>query len=249
MFLKFPEDDTGAHFSPTRDNNSDEEQEEEEDLSTSGIYFNLPASLEELQKELLGGYKHSAMPPAHTKARELTRAETLSLKHYVAWKKSNGTVLAYNFHAQVLQSAAKTEILSLYSARELAKSVTGLKPEQVDICPQSCLAYVGEFAKTVTCPYKRDGKVVCGEACYQPKKRPTAKNKPRAQMMCLPVMATVKAMFANADTSKQLRHRDTCLKEALHLVATASKAVKYSDFCDSKVHMHHYQTMDLFQDP
>ena len=68
-------------------------------------------------------------------------------------------------------------------------------------------------------------------------------------MMCLPVMATIKAMFANADTSKQLCHRDTCLKEALHLVATASKAVKYSDFCDSKVHMHHYQTMDLFQDP
>jgi hypothetical protein len=54
MFLKFPEDNTGAHFSHTRDNDSDEEQEEEEDLSTSGIYFDLPASLEELQKELLG---------------------------------------------------------------------------------------------------------------------------------------------------------------------------------------------------
>ena len=48
MFLKFPQDDTSAHFSPTRDNNSDEEQEEEEDLSTSGIYFDLPATLEEL---------------------------------------------------------------------------------------------------------------------------------------------------------------------------------------------------------
>ena len=76
-----------------------------------------------------------------------------------------------------------------------------------------------------------------------------AQNKPRAQMMCLPVMATIKAMFSNADTSKQLRHRDTCLKQALHLVATAPKAVKYSDFCDSRVHIHHYQAMDLFQDP
>ena len=68
-------------------------------------------------------------------------------------------------------------------------------------------------------------------------------------MMCLPVMATIKAMFSNADTSKQLRHRDTCLKQALHLVATAPKAVKYSDFCDSRVHIHHYQAMDLLQDP
>jgi hypothetical protein len=81
------------------------------DLSTSGIFFDLPASLEELQKELLGDYKHSAMPPAHIKAQELICAETLSLEHYVAWKKSNGTVLAYNFHAQVLQSEAETEIL------------------------------------------------------------------------------------------------------------------------------------------
>ena len=91
------------------------------------------------------------------------------MKHYVAWKKSNGTVLAYKVHAQVLQSAAEIEILSLYSARQLAKSLMDLKPTQVDICPQSCLAYVGEFAKMVTCPYKRDGKV-CGEARYQPKK-------------------------------------------------------------------------------
>ena len=109
------------------------------------------------------------MPPAHTKARELTHAEMLSLKPYVAWKRSNGTVPAYNFHAQNLQGVAETEILSLYSAQELGKSLTDLKPAQVDICPQSCLAYVGEFAEMETYPYKHDGKV-CGEACYQPKK-------------------------------------------------------------------------------
>ena len=248
MLLKFPEEDTTAHLISTRDNNSSEEELEQEDLPRSGVYFDLPATLGKLRKELLHDYRHSDMPPAPIMAQELTRAEMLSLKHYVAWKKSNGTVLAYRLHAQVLQSASGIEILSLYSTQKLARSLTDLHPSQVDMCPQSCLAYEGEFAEMETCPYTRNGKV-CGEPRYKAKGCSTAQNKPRAQMMCLPVMATIKAMFANADTSKLLRHRDKCLQEALHLVATAPEAVKYSDFCDSKVHMHHHQSMGLFQDP
>jgi len=67
-------------------------------------------------------------------------------------------------------------------------------------------------------------------------------------MMYLPVMSTIKAMFANEETSHLLQHRDKCLQEALYIVATASGVHKYSDFADSKVHMHHYQSMGLFQD-
>src|ERR1700733_14043067 len=100
MLLEFPEEDTDAHLISTRDNNSSEEDMEQEDLPRSGVYFDLPATLGELRKELLHDYKHSEMPPAPIMAQELTRAEMLSLKHYVAWKKSNGTVLAYNLHAQ-----------------------------------------------------------------------------------------------------------------------------------------------------
>src|ERR1700720_129745 len=55
-------------------------------------------------------------------------------------------------------------------------------------------------------------------------------------------------MYANAETSTLLRHRDKCLQKALALIATASGAVQYSDFCDSQVHIHHYQSMGLFQD-
>ena len=98
------------------------------------------------------------------------------------------------------------------------------------------------------CPYIRAGKQ-CGERHYQTKHRPNARNKPRAQMMCLPFIPTIKAMFANAETSELLRHRDKCLQKALHLVATASQSVQYSDFCDSSVHMHQYNAMKLFQDP
>ena len=61
-------------------------------------------------------------------------------------------------------------------------------------------------------------------------------------------MATIMATFANADTSRLLQNRDKCLQQALHIMATASGDHQYSDFGDSKIHMHHHTEMGLFQD-
>jgi hypothetical protein len=61
-------------------------------------------------------------------------------------------------------------------------------------------------------------------------------------------MTTIQAMFANIETANLLRHRDRCLKEAISLVA-AAKDVPLSDFPTGTIHRHHYETMDLFQDP
>ncbi|KIM79067.1 hypothetical protein PILCRDRAFT_34110, partial [Piloderma croceum F 1598] len=212
-------------------------------------HFELPHTLQELQKNLLRGYYLPKDPPVTASGPlELTPFEEFTLKHYLAWKKSNGTVLAYQVHAHVLHSATGIEILSLHSARKLAMTLTDLKPSQIDMCPRSCIAYTGEFEKLESCPYVLDGKV-CGELRYKTKSKPTGQNRPHAQMMYLSVITAIKAMFANVEASQLLRHRDKCLQTALHLVATASGAVKYSDFCDSKVHMHHYQSMGLFKDP
>src|ERR1700728_4707715 len=68
-------------------------------------------------------------------------------------------------------------------------------------------------------------------------------------MMCLSFIPAIKAMFANADTAQLLHYRDKCLRKALHLFNTAAQSMKYSDFCDSEVHIHHNQSMNLFQDP
>lgn len=73
-------------------------------------------------------------------------------------------------------------------------------------------------------------------------------------MVTFPIMATIRALFANQDTSRQLRHRDTCLKQALHNLAVAAGVIgqpehTYSDFADSDVHMHHHEELGLFQEP
>src|SRR6266567_4913254 len=61
-------------------------------------------------------------------------------------------------------------------------------------------------------------------------------------------MATIRAMFANADTAKLLRHRDSCLQSALHLVGSAATR-KYSDYGDSQIHVMQHDALGLFQDP
>ena len=222
--------------------------DEGNDFAELETYCILPGTVEELQHDLLGKHEQSKSPPSTPPGpRPLTDSEMLSLKHYVAWKKSNGTVIAYKFHAEVLHQATGIEILSLYSVQKLATALAELKPLQIDMCPKSCMAYTGKFAGMESCNYSRDGKI-CGELRYKPKARPSAQNKPRAQMMCLSVIATIKAMFANAETSNLLRSRDSCLQQALALIATASGAIKYSDFGNSKVHIHHHQSMGLFQD-
>jgi hypothetical protein len=78
------------------------------------------------------------------------------------------------------------------------------------------------------------------------REKKSLQNKPQTQMMCLSIMARIKAIFANADTTKHLRYRNKCLQQALHATTTAIQ--RFSDFSDSKVHMHHHN-MGLFQDP
>ncbi|KAI0062673.1 hypothetical protein BV25DRAFT_1803335, partial [Artomyces pyxidatus] len=202
-----------------------------------------------LRKELLGDYKCPDVCPSDCgeEPRPLTKSETVSLKHYLAWKKSNGTVKAYNLHAQVLRDVLPdTKILSLYSVRKLATELTELYPEKVDMCPYSCIAYTGEYKDLTSCPYIRDG-TVCGEPRYKTTKSSSSEKKPRAQMLSLPIMATIRAMYANADTACLMRYRDKCLQQALKVVAEGCS--RFSDFPNGKIHEYHYKKLNLFKDP
>ncbi|KIM35113.1 hypothetical protein M413DRAFT_79727, partial [Hebeloma cylindrosporum] len=210
-------------------------------------FFQLPSSLTDLRKQLLGDYVLPPEPPQHSGVRALTVSETISLQHYVAWRKSNGTLYAYNLHAGVLSRASNVEVLSQYNAKKLAQELTGFVPCMVDMCPRSCIAYTGPYDLLSECPYIHSGKGVCKEPRYR---EPTSSGRlnPRAQVQILPVMATIRAMYANADTSRLLRDRDSCLQAALHIVGTAATR-KYSDFGNSQVHLMQQSDLGLFQDP
>ncbi|EKM78019.1 hypothetical protein AGABI1DRAFT_13509, partial [Agaricus bisporus var. burnettii JB137-S8] len=191
-----------------------------------------------------GQYVRPENPPVgNFLLEELDESEQITLKHYIAWRNSNGTVAAYEAHRKVLQDVLgdQCEVFSLFKARALATKLTRLHPNYVDMCRNSCIAYTGQYANLKMCPYVKKGKQSCDAPRY------ISSDKPAAQFTVLPVMATIRAMFANHETANLLRHRDRCLKEALSLVA-AAKDVPLSDFPTSSIHWYHYESLGLFQD-
>ena len=206
----------------------------------------LPGVITQLQKELLKGYTLPPCPVEPPWQCTLSRAETLSLKHYLAWTESHGTVKAYNAHAQVLAEATEEEILSLYKVKQLAMTLTGLKPSFVEMCPRSCMAFTGKFKDQSTCSYSHNGKD-CNVSRYKPTQGPRAKPKPKATMLYVPITPIIQAYYANAETSHEMRHRDFCLKQTLEALAKCA-GVKKSEFSNSDNHIHHHDKLGLFQD-
>lgn len=219
--------------------------------------------LDAMRAKMLNGYTLNPLgrPERHSNGpRKLSSCEEMSLRHYLAWQKSGGTVAAYEAHAENLSFYTKTEILSLYKVRALAEELTGIKPIMVDMCPNGCLAFVGKHAKDEFCQgtpketvkSKNDSAEpaasapkICGHPRYIPHKGP---GKPRSrkaykQMTTIPVLEVIRALFANAKTSKHMRyHNEMMLKavEAAHHL--------YSDFANSQIQMTLYG-QGLFEDP
>jgi hypothetical protein len=203
-----------------------------------------------MRDKLLDGYKVPTDPPhSPPTCQTLTRPEELSLEHFVAWSKSKGTVKAYVSCAAVSEKATRIKILSLHLVKRLAAKLTDLKPTKVDMCPSSCIAYAGEYKDHIKCPFIAGGKQKA--PCGLPHYKPSSGNKPKAyvQVRILSIIPTIMALYANAETARMLRQRDTHMKEAIHLLYTASQRKTYSDFGDGKIHCMHHEARGLFQDP
>jgi hypothetical protein len=119
----------------------------------------LPEELLQLREELRKGYTCPPYPPSEdnlisSRYSNLSRSEKWSLKHYICWKKTGGTVEAYKLHATLLSEAIGAEILSLYNIRKLACQLVDLKTREVHMCPNSCIAYTGKYAKATSCQYQ-----------------------------------------------------------------------------------------------
>jgi hypothetical protein len=215
---------------------------DEEASAASGA--DVPEVVKKLRLQLLSGYK----PPNHPsidddpRGRSLTSAEELSLKHYIAWVDSRGTVKAYKLHAEVLREATGMEIISLYMARKLAIELTGLSSQLVDMCPKSCMAFTGEFKDLQSCIYARDKRHVCGQPHYDKKGRP------RAQMLYTPIAPVIQTFYKNRKMAEAMRYRHEHLQKALKELKPGSSPTTYFDFSDTVNYINHFYNLQLFHD-
>jgi hypothetical protein len=211
-----------------------DEDAEKENPAASGV--DLPEVVKKLREQLLAGYTCPNHPPiTDARCRSLTPAEELSLKHYIAWVDSRGTVKAYSLHAQVLAVATGVEILSLYMVRKLATELTGLSSRLVDMCPKSCMAFIGEFKDLSSCIYIRDKRGPCGQPRYDKRGRP------RAQMLYTHIAPVIQSYYMNKKMAEAMRYRHE------HLQAANFPPTQYSDFSDSINHINHFHDLHLFQ--
>ena len=241
-------DDWGDKRDESESENFEQSGEEESDTDEidhdhpRAGYHTYPEERNILQNKLKGTYECPVNPPISLgPPRELTESEALSLDLYIAWRKSNGTELAYKLHAKVLQKATQTEILSLHSVKKLAMNLSGLKPKKIDMCPKSCMAYTGDYIGLSSCCYVKDN-VICNEARFN------AKRKSRAQMIYVSCFDVIKAMYANAKASDLLQSRDRMLQCTLSLLRDGTKIMQtYSDFGDSAVQEHLHCNLNILQ--
>lgn len=206
--------------------------------------FDLPECVKSIRQDLLGGYTPGEKPTEPFAVQTLTASQSLSLRHYIAWQTSNGTVRAYNEHRAVLEMASGMEILTLYRVRKLALKIARLKPQLVDMCPKSCLAYTGPHADKESCPYTNPKTKI---PCNHPRRRnlPNGQTKPAAQVTILPIIPSIQAILSTRKGCESLETRDRCLKEVLKV---ANAARRYSDFPDGSVHETQARNLGLFQD-
>jgi hypothetical protein len=221
-------------FLPEREPDSVGLDEVDEDVAGASK-ADLPEVIQCIRKQLLAGYTHPIFPsPNDLRGHPLTPEEKLSLKHYIAWVDSRGTVKGYHLHAQVLQEAAQVEILSLYLVRKLASELTGLSSKLVDMCPRSCMAFTGEFKDHLSCIYVCDkSKGPCGEPRYD------KKGSPRAQMQYAPITPVIQSLYMNKETAGAMQYRHMHLQEALQKMKLGCPPTQYSDFSDSISHINH----------
>jgi hypothetical protein len=244
--------DSGSDSSSDSDSDHDSDSDSGHDSNQMEheTHGNLPEIIVQLQKKLLKDYTLPPCPIGNPVQPTLSQVEILSLQHYLAWTESNGTVKAYNAHAQVLGGAIQEEILSLYKVRKLARELTGLNPCFVDMCPKSCMAFTGDSKSQKTCSYICNGKS-CGESHYKPQSASSrAEPKPRATMLYVPITPIIQAYYANAESSHEMRHRDQVLKQTLDALAQGAgvNTLKKSEFANSVNHSRHYEELGLFRD-
>ena len=87
------------------------------------------------------------------------------------------------------------KVPSLKVARSCVQLLSGFNPVKYHCCLNSCCCYVGPYEDANECPY-------CNEPRYHPKTK-----KPRKVFTYLPLIPRLKALYSNAELSKEMRYR------------------------------------------
>ncbi|CAD6932951.1 unnamed protein product, partial [Tilletia laevis] len=180
---------------------SDESEDEEGVLSSDDD--------KDGNSELASGYRLPSRPvrppDPYTAAfgimQRLNPSEIASLRHIRTCIRTNATQEQYRAFAKNIEAQnPDITILGRKAAIALAKRVTRLREHTWDMCPESCMAFVGPQANLQRCNSIRQGRR-CGAARFD------SKGKPRRKYTTLSIIPRVRAKFASGSGSTYLHYQ------------------------------------------
>ncbi|CAD6902341.1 unnamed protein product, partial [Tilletia laevis] len=213
LFSDESEDEEGVLSSDDdKDGNSEvgrdyHEEELDDDAAVDARVHSRHA--QDLFDQLASGYRLPSRPvrppDPYTAAfgimQRLNPSEIASLRHIRTCIRTNATQEQYRAFAKNIEAQnPDITILGRKAAIALAKRVTRLREHTWDMCPESCMAFVGPHANLQRCNSIRQGRR-CGAARFD------SKGKPRRKYTTLSIIPRVRAKFASGSGSTYLHYQ------------------------------------------
>ncbi|KAE8225054.1 hypothetical protein CF326_g7931 [Tilletia indica] len=167
----------------------------------------------------------------------LTPSEEETLRHIRTSIRTGATMEQYRqFGKDKMTSNPDITIYGKDRATALVKRVTGLKSFSWDMCPESCMAFVGPHQHLQHCTAKRKGRR-CGAARYD------EKGKPRRQFTTLSILPRIRAKFASGSGSTYLHDQAEWSADRWN-----TDEYTFADWSDGAVHRN-LRARGFFEDP
>ncbi|KAL1950134.1 hypothetical protein VTO73DRAFT_5257 [Trametes versicolor] len=128
----------------------------------------------------------------------VTPAERVGLRMFCA----RGDALEENFsdNREAFMELAKEPIPTYEQVKRLVSDLTGIDAILMDMCMNTCVAYVGVFAAFEQCPF-------CGELRYDVWKLTQGRKVPRCTFQTYPLGPQLQAMWASPENARLMEHR------------------------------------------
>lgn len=165
-------------------------------------------------------------PPLNASSLVADKDLRLSLDLFMA--STNGSQKTYaKSRAAVQRRYPGADILSHYQVRNRLETLSGVSPILHDRCPNTCMAYTGQFSSLTSCP-------TCAEPRYD---RVSGKRKavPRAQFHTYPLGPQLQALYASPESAKNMayrRERTAKLKSRVRQPDGTYNIETYEDYID-----------------
>ncbi|KAF8836906.1 hypothetical protein BDN67DRAFT_991965 [Paxillus ammoniavirescens] len=130
-------------------------------------------------------------------------------------------------HEVFLQEFPDREILSQYLAKRHLEDLSGVTSIVHDMCPSTCVAYVGPYSDHDHCP-------MCSEPWYDQAKLEASGGKIKStcrQFHTIPISHTIQALWQDPESAKQMKYCNECTHEVIaELNANRGEVDMYDDF-------------------